>query len=142
MPKIALYRPAISQPCGIGEVGRMRVSGGGGGRADPSRFSKKYLSPPCLRLDQSCWWDMGMNLGGGGGGGRGGNSLYMTWYGCAARIAPFFSAARYMISPLFPRKLYMTDPFFLEWYMNGPIFLHPCLNVHNFAKIFSSETQI
>ena len=35
----------------------MRVLGGGG--ADPSRFSKKYLSPPCLRLDQSCWWDIG-----------------------------------------------------------------------------------
>ena len=49
----------------------------------------------------------------GGGGGGGGNSLYITWYGCAARIAPFFSAARYMISPLFPRKLYMTDHFFL-----------------------------
>ena len=68
MPKIALYRPAISQPCGIGEVGACAYREGGG-RSDPSRFSKKYLSPPCLRLDQSCWWDMGMNLGGGGGGG-------------------------------------------------------------------------
>ena len=58
-------------------------------------------------------------------GGGGGNSLYMTWYGCAARIAPFFSTARYTISPLFPRKLYMTDPFFLGWYMNGPIFHVP-----------------
>ena len=43
----------------------MRVSGGGGGGgggggADPSRFSKKCLSPPCLRLDESCWWDMGV----------------------------------------------------------------------------------
>ena len=63
MPKIALFRPAISQPCGIGEVqvGACAYRGGGGGgggggrgRADPSRFSKKYLSPPCLRLDQSC----------------------------------------------------------------------------------------
>ena len=33
---------------------------------------------------------------------------YMTWYGCAARIAPFFSAARYTISPLFLRKLYIS----------------------------------
>ena len=69
--------------------------------------------------------------------GGGGNSLYMTWYGCAARIAPFFSAARFTISPLFPKKPYMTDPFFLDWYMNGP-----SLNVHIFALIFSSETQI
>ena len=92
-------------------------------------------------------------------GGGGGNSLYMTWYGCAARIAPFFSASRYTISPFFSRKLYMTDPFFLDWYMNGPIFWHPCinahifciwrvpflhlcLNVHMFAQIFSSETKI
>ena len=35
----------------------------------------------------------------------------------------------------------MTDPFFLDWYTNGPIFLNPCLNVHIFAKIFSSETH-
>ena len=33
--------------------------------------------------------------------GWGGNYLYMTKYGCACRIAPFFSAARCTISPLF-----------------------------------------
>ena len=60
MPNIALYRPAISRPCGIGELGACayRGGGGGGGGADPSQFSKKYLSPPCLSLDQSCWWDI------------------------------------------------------------------------------------
>ena len=31
MPKIVLYRPAISQPCGIGEVGACAYRGGGGG---------------------------------------------------------------------------------------------------------------
>ena len=72
----------------------------------------------------------------------GGNSLYMTWYGCAARIAPFFSAARYKISPLFPRKLYMTDHFFfLEWYMKGPNSLHLCLNVHIFAPVRCSAQR-
>ena len=30
MPKIALYRPAISQPFGIGEVGACAYRGGGG----------------------------------------------------------------------------------------------------------------
>ena len=35
--------------------------------------------------------------GGGGGGGGADNSLCMTWYGCAARKSPFFSAARYML---------------------------------------------
>ena len=34
-------------------------------------------------------------------GGLGCTYLYLTQYGCAARIAPFFSAARYTISPLF-----------------------------------------
>ena len=48
--------------------------------------------------------------GGGGGGGRGAgrgggaNFLYMALYGCACRIAPFFSAARYMIGPLSSTK--------------------------------------
>ena len=31
MPKIALYRPGISQPCGIGEVGACAYRGEGGG---------------------------------------------------------------------------------------------------------------
>ena len=63
----------------------------------------------------------------------------MTWYGCAARIAPFFSAARYTISPLFQRKLYMTDPFFLD--MNGPIFtsLFKCAY---FCKDIQLETKL
>ena len=30
----------------------------------------------------------------------------MTLYGCAARIAPFFRAVRYTISPLYLRKVY------------------------------------
>ena len=34
----------------------------------------------------------------------GGNFLYMAKYGCTCRMAPFFSAARYMISPLFSTK--------------------------------------
>ena len=40
--------------------------------------------------------------------------------GCACRMAPFFSAARYMIGPLFATKKYMTGPIFLDWYMKGP----------------------
>ena len=36
--------------------------------------------------------------------GGGGNYLYMTYYECTARIAPFFSSDRYMISQLFLRK--------------------------------------
>ena len=53
----------------------------------------------------------GAGGGGGGGGcgrevwgGRGGNFLYMALYGCACRIAPFFSTARYMIGSLFSTK--------------------------------------
>ena len=33
-----------------------------------------------------------------------GNFLYIALYGCACRIAPLFSAARYMIGPLFSTK--------------------------------------
>ena len=58
---------------------------------------------------------------GGGGGGRNYMYLYMTYYGCACRIAPFFSAtaARYtigLLSPLFSKmkKKYMNDPV-SEW---------------------------
>ena len=39
----------------------------------------------------------------GAGEGRG-KFLYMAEYGCACRTAPFFSAARYTISPLFLNK--------------------------------------
>ena len=35
----------------------------------------------------------------------------------------FFSAARYMISPRFFNKKYMTDPICLDWYMKGATFL-------------------
>ena len=36
MPNIALYRPAISQPCGLGEVGACAYRGGGrGGECGP-----------------------------------------------------------------------------------------------------------
>ena len=43
--------------------------------------------------------------GGGGGVGAGGNFLYI-WHSTDVRagIAPFFSAARYMIGPLFSTK--------------------------------------
>ena len=47
-------------------------------------------------------------MGGGGGVWRGGegNFLYMAKYGCACRMAPFFSAAKYMIGPFFQHKVY------------------------------------
>ena len=48
-----------------------------------------------------------------------GNFLYMAYYGCACRIAPFFSIARYMIF----NKKYMNDRIFLDSYVKGPIFL-------------------
>ena len=35
---------------------------------------------------------------------RWGNFLYIEYYGFARRIAPFFSADRYMISPLFQQR--------------------------------------
>ena len=58
------------------------------------------------------------------GGGRGGdeNFLYMAQYGCACRIVPFFSAAKYMISSLFSTKKHMTDPISVDWYMKGSTF--------------------
>ena len=36
----------------------------------------------------------------------GGNFLYIAYYGCACRKAPFFSAAKYMIGPFFQQKVY------------------------------------
>ena len=55
--------------------------------------------------------------------GGGGNFLYMAEYGCACRMALFFSAARYMIGALFSTKKYTNDPIFLDSYVKGPIFL-------------------
>ena len=60
---------------------------------------------------------------GGGGGREGDNYLYMTWHGCAARIAPFFSAVRYTISPFLSKKKYMTDPAFHS------VFWQTCLKI-------------
>ena len=40
-----------------------------------------------------------------------------------AEWPPFFSAAMYMISPLFFNKKYMTDPILLDSYVKGPTFL-------------------
>ena len=76
---------------------------------------------------------------GGGGGGGGGNFLYMASYGCACRMTPFFSAARYMISPLFQQKVYdcMTDLIFLDSYVKGPTFLTSrCMRIF-FIRDFS-----
>ena len=53
--------------------------------------------------------------------GGGGVTAYVC-HVCAARIAPFYSAARYTISPFFLIKKFMTDPVFHHCYMNGPIF--------------------
>ena len=53
----------------------------------------------------------------GGGGGRGlrgggGNFLYLAYYRRACPMAPFFSAARYMISPLISTKSIRMARFF------------------------------
>ena len=48
-----------------------------------------------------------LSWGGRGGGGRGWWGEwggYMALYGCACRMAPFFSAAKYMIGPFFSAK--------------------------------------
>ena len=50
-------------------------------------------------------------------------------------MAPFFSAAKYMIGSLFFDKKYMTDPIFLDWYMKGPTFS----DIPVYAHIFHSE---
>ena len=47
-------------------------------------------------------------------------------------MAPFFSAARYMIGPLFSTKNYMNDPIFLDSYMKGPIFSDILVYAHMF----------
>ena len=54
-----------------------------------------------------------------------GNFLYMAYYGCACRMAPFFSTARYTIGPVF----------FLDWYMKGPTFS----DIRVYAHFFHSE---
>ena len=48
----------------------------------------------------------------GGGGGGGGNFLFMEYTDVRVEWPPFFSAAKYMI-----------DPIFMDWYMKGPTFL-------------------
>ena len=58
--------------------------------------------------------------------GGGGNFLYMVKYECGARIAPFFSSARYMNTPPPPLiTMYMKSPFLLGNYidMNEPLFV-------------------
>ena len=57
-----------------------------------------------------------MTRGGDGMGGWGGGG------GHSADVAPFFSAASYMISPFLFNKKYMTVPMFLDWYMKRPLF--------------------
>ena len=42
----------------------------------------------------------------GEGEGGEGNFLYMAEYGCACRMAPFFSVAKYMIGPFFQQNVY------------------------------------
>ena len=79
------------------------------------------------RTNFVCSWRRGGSWGWG-------NFQYIAQYGCACRIAPFFSAARYMIGPLFLSKsIWMARffwipvwkaPFFLtSWYMH--IFFAP-----------------
>ena len=51
MPKIALYRPAISQPCGMGEVCACAYRGGGGeGRCGPLSI---FLEIPLTSLSET-----------------------------------------------------------------------------------------
>ena len=45
--------------------------------------------------------------------GGAGNYLFMKYYRCVAPNAPFFSAARYTISPLFLRKSKRLTQFFI-----------------------------
>ena len=115
-------------------------------------FNKKYMNGPIFldsyvkspifmtfliyahifrsEIFQSClssWYYMR-----GVGGGVGGNFLYMA-YGCACRIAPFFSAARYVIGPLFSTK---NGPIFLNSCVKGPIFLTSWYMHIFFAKRF------
>ena len=58
----------------------------------------------------------------GGEVGGGGNFLYVIVRMCVPN-GPFFSAASYMIGPLFFNKKYMHDPIFQDSYVKGPIFL-------------------
>ena len=73
-----------------------------------------------------------------GGGGGGGNFLYMASYGSACRIAPFFSAARYMIGPLFLTKGIWMVRFFWIPMWKAPLFWHPGICTYIFfAQRFS-----
>ena len=62
--------------------------------------------------------------GGGGGGGGGGVTSYI-WHSADVRAEwpPFFSAARYIISPLFSTKSIWLARFFLDSYVKDPTFL-------------------
>ena len=51
-------------------------------------------------------------------------------------MAPFFSAARYMLGPLFSTKKYMNHPIFLDSYLKGHIFLTSCYMHIFFAQRF------
>ena len=73
--------------------------------------------------------------------GKGAYYVYMTLYGCSARITPFFSASRYTISPLFLEKVY-DRPSFLSLIYELSHFLTSLFeNTHIFAQIFSPETK-
>ena len=69
-------------------------------------------------------------------GGGGGNFLYMAKYGCACQIAPFFSAARYMIGPLFSTKSIWMARFFWIPILKAPFFWHPGICTYFFAQRF------
>ena len=70
-----------------------------------------------------------------GGGGGWGNFLYMAWYGCACRMAPFFSTARYMIGSHFSTKSIWLTPFFLIGIWKTPLFS----DIPVFAHIFHPQ---
>ena len=89
--------------------------------------------PTSAQYTLSSVWTSGG--GGGGGAGWGGDGLlYMAKYGCACRIAPVFSAARYMIGPLFQQKVYEW-PDFSGFLCERPHFS----DILVYAHIFGSE---
>ena len=75
------------------------------------------------------WWCV--CVGAGGGGGRGGVTSYI-WHSTDVRTEwpPFFSAARYMIGPLFSTKsIWMTRFFWIPMW-KAPLFWHPGICIY------------
>ena len=74
--------------------------------------------------------------------GEGDSYLYMTKYGCVARIAPFFSTARYIIGPLLLRKSIRLTQFLSLLYEWSHFLTSLFENTHSLFRYSAQKPEI